>query len=80
MMPVRLIPLDLREPLADKLMRAVSALENMEVGETLLLELDRDPQPLLKELQPILEKGFEFWVVEEGPEIWRVLITREESF
>lgn len=78
MMPVRLIPLDLREPLSDKLTRALSTLRKMEAGETLLLELDRDPQPLLKELHPILEKGFEFWVVEEGPEIWRVLITRSE--
>lgn len=77
-MPVRLIPLDLREPLSDKLTRALSTLRKMEAGETLLLELDRDPEPLLKELRPILEKGFEFWVAEEGPEIWRVLITREE--
>lgn len=77
MMPVRPILLDLREPVSDRVMRALCALENMEVGETLLLELDRDPRPLLNELSPILEKGFEFWVVEEGPEIWRVLITRE---
>jgi uncharacterized protein (DUF2249 family) len=59
-------------------MRAIAALEELEVGETIILELDRDPRPLLNELGPFLEKRFETWVAEEGPEIWRVLITREE--
>jgi uncharacterized protein (DUF2249 family) len=77
-MPLRPYLLDLCEPASDRRMRALAALENMEVGETLLLELDRDPGPLLNELKPVFEEGFSFWVAEEGPKIWRVLITREE--
>lgn len=75
-MPLRPILLDLHEPQSDLLMHALSALEDMEVGATLLVELGRDPRPLLDQLRPILERGFSYWVVEEGPEIWRVMIYR----
>jgi uncharacterized protein (DUF2249 family) len=75
-MPLRPILLDLHQPRSDLLMHALAALEDMEAGDTLLVELDRDPQPLLNQLRPILESGFSSWVVEEGPEIWRVMIYR----
>lgn len=78
-MPLRPILLDLREPQSDQLMYALSALEHMEVGDTLLMELNRDPRALLDELRPLLDSGFSYWVAEEGLEIWRILISREES-
>ncbi len=78
-MPLRPTLLDLREPLSDRLMHALSALENMDAGDSLLIELDHNPQSFLDELRPALECGFTFWVAEEGPEIWRILIFREES-
>ena len=78
-MPLRPFLLDLCDPISDRLPRALSALEHMETGDTLLMELNRDPRPLLVQLQPMLERGFSWWIAEEGPETWRVLIAREES-
>jgi uncharacterized protein (DUF2249 family) len=60
-------------------MHALSALDDMDEGDTLLIEVDRDPQTLLDQLRPALEKDFSYWVAEEGQEIWRILITRESS-
>lgn len=78
-MPLRLTLLDLREPQSDRLMYALSALEDMDEGDTLLIEVDRDPKTLLDQLRPALEKGFSYWVAEEGPEVSRILISCEES-
>ena len=46
----------------------------MNATETLLIELNRDPRPLLARLHPMLEGDFSRWIAEEGPEIWRVLV------
>ena len=78
-MPLRPILLDLREyPLCERSMRLLSFLEQMNQGDTLLVVNDRDPAPLLEELKPLLETGYSAWVPESGPEIWHILISREE--
>ena len=60
-------------------MRFLLSLEKMALGDTLLVVSDRDPDPLLQELKPVLEKGLTWWIPETGPEIWRVLISCGES-
>ncbi len=75
-MPLRPFLLDLREhPLFERSMRILLSLETMAAGDTLLVVSDRDPDPLLQELKPTLEKGFTYWTPEAGPEIWRVLLS-----
>ena len=78
-MPLRPLELDLREPLSDRLMRAFSALEDLETGDSLIVVLDQDPQSLLNQLRPVLERGFTYWMPEAGPKTWRVIVTRESS-
>ena len=79
-MPLRPLLLDLREhPLCERPIRALSSLERMGAGDTLIIVSDRDPSLLLQELKPVLEKGFTYWIPEAGPEIWWILISCEGS-
>ncbi len=78
-MPLRPLLLDLRElPLGNRPVSARSFLEKMTPGEALLIVNDRDPEPLLQAIKPTLDKGYTYWIPEEGPEIWRILISRED--
>ncbi len=78
-MPLRPLLLDLRElTLGERPIRALSFLEKMTPGEALLIVNDRDPESLLQEIKPTLEKGYTYWIPEAGPEIWRILISRED--
>lgn len=79
-MPLRPILLDLREhPLCERSMRFLSYLDGMAPGDALIVVNDRDPDPLLRELKPVLEKGFTYWIPEAGPEVWRILLSCEGS-
>lgn len=79
-MPLRPFVLDLREhPLCERPMRFLLSLEAMTSGDTLLVVNDRDPDPILQELKPILETSFTYWTPEVGPEIWRILISCGEA-
>jgi len=79
-MPLRPILLDLREhPIGERPLRFLSSLEQMSSGDTLLVVSDRDPDPLLQQLKPVLEKGLTYWIPEAGPEIWRILISCGEA-
>lgn len=71
--------LDLREPISYQPMHLLCALEDMEVGDTRLVLLDRDPDPLLQQLRPVLQRGLTYQVTEEGSEIWQVLISCGDS-
>ncbi len=79
-MPLRPFVLDLREhPLSDRPMRFLLSLEQMSSGDTLLVVSDRDPDALLQQLKPVLEKGLTYWIPEAGPEIWHILISCGEA-
>jgi len=69
--------LDLTSPLSDQLMRALAALEDTEMGETLLLLFNQDPHPLLNQLCPILKGDFEWRILVDGQESWTVMIQRK---
>ena len=60
-------------------MHLLCALEDMEVGDTLLVLLDRDPDPLLQQLRPVLQSGLTYRVTEERRETWQVLISSGDS-
>lgn len=78
-MPLRPLLLDLQQyPHSERLMQTLLSLEGMGPGDTLLVVNDRDPETLLRELKPVLEKGFTYWIPEAGPEIWRIIISRGE--
>jgi uncharacterized protein (DUF2249 family) len=80
MMPLRPYLLDLREhPLSERRIRLLLTLEEMTPGDTLLVVSERNPDALLEELKPVLEKSFTYWIAEAGPETWRILISCEES-
>lgn len=79
-MPLRPLLLDLREHLLrERPMRFLLSLKRMAPDETLLVVCDHDPSGLLGELKPVLEKEFTCWVTEDGPQIWRILISRPED-
>ena len=70
--------LDLRSPLSDQLMRILQALESVEPGETLFLMHDKDPRALLSRLHPVLKGGFEWSILEEEPQVWKVTFQRKD--
>lgn len=78
-MPLRLHLLDLREyPVSERAMRLLLSLEDMTQEKPLLVVTDKNPDPLLEELRPALNRGFTYWIPESGPDTWRVLISCDD--
>jgi uncharacterized protein (DUF2249 family) len=40
---------------------------------------DRDPRVLLDTLRPVLEPDFDYWIPEDGPHTWRILVFRHKQ-
>ena len=79
-MPLKPALLDLRQhPLCERPMQMLLSLERMPPGETFLVVNDHDPELLLQQLGPVFQRGFNYWVAEEGAEIWRIVISRESN-
>jgi uncharacterized protein (DUF2249 family) len=77
MMPLQPCLVDLRRyPSPQRKKQLHASLEEMAKGETLLVVNDCDSELLLDQLNDVLEEGFSCWVTEEGPEVWRILISR----
>lgn len=51
-------------------------LDGLEQGGYLELTNDHDPKPLYYQLQATRPDTFDWEYIEEGPEVWRVRITR----
>jgi len=51
--------------------------DELEPGEALLLVNDHDPRPLYYQFQRERNENFNWQYLEEGPEIWRVQISKE---
>lgn len=47
---------------------------DLEPGDSFELINDHDPQPLLEKFQGEREGEFDWWVLEQGPEVWRITI------
>lgn len=69
--------LDVRDvPPRERHPRIFRALDGLGHGETLLVINDHDPTPLYYQLQAERPEQFSWEYQEEGPEAWRVKITR----
>jgi regulator of cell morphogenesis and NO signaling len=55
------------------------AYESLDEGQSLVLAVDHDPQPLFYEFSHKYPKSFGWDYLDKGPEKWRVLITRQQS-
>lgn len=54
-----------------------STFERLEQRDKMILSADHDPQPVYYELKAKYPKCFTWDYMEEGPKVWRVLITRQ---
>ncbi len=79
-MPLKPSLVDLRQyPLHERTTQLLVSLEELASGETLLVVNDRDSALILDQLKSFLEKGFSCWVTEEGPDVWRIFISRTNN-
>lgn len=76
-MPVQPLELDVRViPPRDKHPAIFRAFDSLTSGQTLLLVNDHDPRPLRYQLLAERPDTFDWVYDEEGPEVWRVRISR----
>lgn len=54
-----------------------NAFEQVPQGDTLELINDHDPRPLYQEFMSRLPEQFQWEYLEQGPEIWRIGITKK---
>lgn len=67
---VRTIPPRERHPLI------FSTFHELDVGKSFQLVNDHDPKPLYYQFQAELPRSFQWDYLEEGPDVWRVNITK----
>ena len=60
----------------DKHPTIFNAFEALKPGETMELINDHDPRPLRYQMMAEMDGQFEWEYLEEGPEVWRVAITK----
>ena len=61
----------------DKHPTILKTFENLKPGEKMELINDHDPRPLHYQFMAELKNRFEWDYLEEGPEVWRVSITKK---
>lgn len=72
--------LDVREiPPKKKHPTIFDTFDDLEVGESFVLVNDHDPVPLRYQFQAERPDIFEWEYLDEGPEVWRVQLTRKEG-
>ena len=66
-------------PPKDRYDMIMGAYEALAVGEAMQLTVDHDPQCMYYTLRATRgDSGFTFDYLEQGPETWRVIVTRAE--
>lgn len=76
-MPAQSIELDVRAiPPRDKHPSIFRAFDSLTSGQTLTLVNDHDPRPLRYQLMAERPDSFDWKYEAEGPQVWRVNITR----
>lgn len=53
--------------------------DNLSAGEAFTLVNDHDPRPLFYQFSHERDGQFEWEYLEEGPEVWRVLISKRQG-
>lgn len=64
-------------PPKDKHPRIFQTFDGLKEGETMELINDHDPKPLQYQFMAELKGKFGWEYLEEGPEVWRVAITKK---
>lgn len=64
-------------PPRDKHPTIFRTLESLAAGQALILVNDHDPRPLWYQLSAEHPNAFDWTYLEQGPETWRVRITRK---
>ncbi|MBC7281609.1 DUF2249 domain-containing protein [Hoeflea sp.] len=70
---VRTIPPHERHP------RIFSMLEALEPGQSFAIVSDHEPRPLQYQIEARFPDVFGWTYVEQGPEVWRAVISRESA-
>ncbi len=69
--------LDVREMTPkDRHPRIFETYNALGAGEHFILVNDHDPKPLLYQFQSEHDGEFEWWPLEQGPEVWRIMIVK----
>lgn len=58
--------------------RIFGTFKELKPGEAFILINDHEPNPLLYQFQAEQHGGFDWWVLEQGPQAWRVEIAKRE--
>lgn len=75
--PSDVVELDVREmPPRERHPRIFEVLDGLSAGSSLELTNDHDPKPLYYQIQMERPGKFDWHYLDEGPEVWRVRITR----
>ncbi len=53
--------------------------KGLKPGESFVLVNDHEPKPLLYQFQAEHHGEFDWWVLEQGPQVWRVVIGKREA-
>lgn len=77
-MESQVVSLDIRPvPVREKHPTIFRTFDEMEPGRTLLLINDHDPKPLYYQFAAERAEQFEWDYVEQGPDVWKVVITKK---
>ena len=72
--------LDVREMVPkDRHSTIFETFRNLEPGGSFVLVYDHEPKPLLYQFQAEHDGEFEWWPLEQGPQVWRVRIVKREA-
>lgn len=59
--------------------RIFSMLEALELGESFMVMSDHEPRPLQYQIETKFPDLFGWTYVEQGPQVWRAIISREAT-
>lgn len=72
--------LDVREMIPkDRHPKIFETFGSLKPGESFVLVNDHEPKPLLYQLQSEHDGEFDWWALEQGPEVWRIEIARRTT-
>ncbi|MBI5049064.1 MAG: DUF2249 domain-containing protein [Deltaproteobacteria bacterium] len=71
--------LDVRDMMPkDRHTKIFGTFTNLKPGESFILINDHDPKPLLYQFQAEYYGKFDWWMLEQGPQVWRVMIAKRK--
>jgi len=62
----------------DRHSKIFGTFKSLKPGESFILVNDHEPKPLLYQFQAEYHGEFDWWVLEQGPQAWRVMIAKRQ--